>query len=43
MVKCISPYTHASKTQKFNHKMNVVLVNLEANMWMNVNIHFHYE
>jgi hypothetical protein len=35
-------YTHANKTQKFNHKMNVVLENLEANMGMNVSIHPHY-
>jgi len=28
-------YTHASRTQEFNHKMNVVHVNLEVNMgWM---------
>ncbi len=32
MVKCFFSYTHASKTQKINHKMNVVHVNLEANM-----------
>jgi hypothetical protein len=30
MVKCFFFYTHASKTQEFNHKMNVV--NLKANM-----------
>jgi hypothetical protein len=29
------PYTHASKTQEFNHKMNVIHVNLETNMEMN--------
>jgi len=33
------PYPHASKTQEFNCKMNVVRVNLEANMGMNVSIH----
>jgi len=38
MVKCLFPYTHASKTQK----MNVIQVNLEANMGMNVNICPHY-
>jgi hypothetical protein len=42
MVKCLFPYTHASKTQKINHKINVVQVNIEANMGMNVNIHLHY-
>jgi hypothetical protein len=36
------PYTCASKTQEFNCKMNVVLVNLEANKGMNVRIHPHY-
>jgi len=41
MVKCLFPYTHASKTQKFNCKMNVVPINLKANMGMNVNIHPH--
>jgi hypothetical protein len=33
---------HGSKTYEFNHKMNAVLVNLKANMGMNVNIHLHY-
>jgi len=42
MEKCLFPYTHASKTQEFNYKMNVVPINLEANMGMNVNIHLHY-
>ncbi len=42
MVKCIFPYTHANKTQEFNHKMNVVPINLKANMGMNVIIHLHY-
>jgi hypothetical protein len=42
MEKCFFLYTHVSKTLKFNYKMNVVLVNLEANMGMNVNIHPHY-
>ncbi len=42
MVKCIFPYTHVSKIQKFSPKMNVVLVNLETNMGMNVRIHPHY-
>jgi hypothetical protein len=37
MVKCLFPYTHVSKTQEFNHKMNVVLANLKANMGMNKN------
>jgi hypothetical protein len=37
------PYTHANKTQEFKHKMNVIQVNLEANMGMNVSIHPHYE
>ncbi len=35
MVKYLFPYTHASKAQEFNHKMNVIQVNLEANMGMN--------
>jgi hypothetical protein len=35
-VKCFFFYTHASKTQEFIHKMNVVLINLKANMGMNV-------
>jgi hypothetical protein len=30
MVKCIFPYTHASKTQEFNHKINVIIVNVKA-------------
>jgi len=39
MIKCILSYTHASKTQEFNCKMNVILANLEANyMGMNVSI-----
>jgi hypothetical protein len=42
MVKCFFPYTHASKNKKNNPKMNVVLVNLEANMGMNISIHPHY-
>jgi hypothetical protein len=42
MVKCFFPYTHAIKTQKINHKMNVIQVKLEANMGMNVTIHPHY-
>jgi len=42
MVKCFFPYTHASKTQEFNHKMNVIHVNLKVNMGMNVSTHFHY-
>jgi hypothetical protein len=42
MAKCLFPYTHASKTQEFNNKMNVVGANLEANMGMNVSIHPHY-
>jgi hypothetical protein len=42
MVKCFFPYTHASKTQEFNNKMNVVGVNLEENMGINVIIHLHY-
>jgi hypothetical protein len=29
MVKCLFLYTHASKTQEFNHKMNVIHVNLK--------------
>jgi hypothetical protein len=32
MVKCFVPNKHASKTQEFNYKMNVVQVNLEVNM-----------
>jgi len=36
------PYTHAGKTQEFNHKMNVVQIYLEANIRMNVSIHPHY-
>jgi hypothetical protein len=32
----------ASKTQEFNQKMNVVQINLEANMGMNVSIFLHY-
>jgi len=32
MIKYFFLYTHASKTQEFYHKMNVVLVNLKANM-----------
>jgi hypothetical protein len=35
-------YTHVNKTQKFNRKMNVVLINLKANMGINVSIHRHY-
>jgi len=35
-------YTHASETQEFNYKMNVVLINLKTNMGMNVSIHLHY-
>jgi hypothetical protein len=42
MAKCLFPCTNASQTQEFNIKMNVVGVNLEANMGMNVNIHPHY-
>jgi len=42
MIKCLFPYTHASKTTKFNHKMNIVLINLKANMGMNINIHPRY-
>jgi hypothetical protein len=42
MVKCLFPYTHASKTQKFNLKMNVASINLEAKMGMNVSNHPHY-
>jgi len=38
----VFPYPHASETQEFNHKMNVVLIDLETNMGMNVNIHPHY-
>jgi hypothetical protein len=41
MVKYFFPYTHASKTQEFNRKMNVVLINLKANMGMNVSIQPH--
>jgi hypothetical protein len=29
MVKCLFPYAHASKTQEFNRKMNVVPTNLK--------------
>jgi len=36
------PYTHPSITQKFNHKMNVIHVNVETNMGMNVKVHPHY-
>jgi hypothetical protein len=32
MIKYFFLYTHASKTQEFYQKMNVVLVNLKANM-----------
>jgi hypothetical protein len=43
MVKYFFPYTHVSKTQEFNHKMNVVPTNLETNTGMNVSIHpLHY-
>jgi hypothetical protein len=35
-------YTHVNKTQEFNHKINVILINLEANMGMNVSNHLHY-
>jgi len=42
MVKCFFPYTHASKTQEFNHKMNVVPIKIHGNeckhsssLWMN--------
>jgi hypothetical protein len=42
MVKCFFPYTHANKTQEFNRKMNVVPINLKANMGMNVSIPPHY-
>jgi hypothetical protein len=40
--KMFFPYTHASKTQEFNHKMNVVPIYLETNIGMNVSIHPHY-
>jgi len=30
MVKCLFPYTHVSKTQEFNHNINVIQVNLKA-------------
>jgi hypothetical protein len=43
IVKRLFPYTHASKTQEFNHKINVIPINLKANMGMNVSIHLHYE
>jgi len=43
MAKCFFPYTHASKTQEFNRKMNVVPINLEANLGMNVSIYPHFE
>jgi hypothetical protein len=36
MVKCLFLYAHASKTQEFNCKMNVVPINLKANIRMNV-------
>ncbi len=42
MVKCLFPYTHVGKTQEFNHKMDVIDVNLEANMGMIVSIHPYY-
>jgi hypothetical protein len=42
MVKCISPYTYACKTQEFNHKINVVWVNLKINMGINVSFYPHY-
>jgi hypothetical protein len=42
VVKCLFPYTHDPKTQEFNHKMNIVPINLEANMGTNVSIHPHY-
>ncbi len=35
--KMFFPYTHASKTQEFNFKMNVVPINLETNMGMHNN------
>jgi hypothetical protein len=41
MVKCVFHYTHVSKTQKINCKMNVVQINLEANMGVDVSIHPH--
>ncbi len=31
MVKCIFPYTHSSKTQEFNRKMNVTYVQGNVN------------
>ncbi len=40
--KMIFAYTHANKTQKFDHKMNAIKINIEENMGMNVNIHPHY-
>jgi hypothetical protein len=40
--KMFFPYTHASKTQEFNHKINVIPINFKANMGMNVSIHPHY-
>jgi hypothetical protein len=42
MVKYLFPCIHANKTQKIDYKMNVMQVNLEANMRMKVNIHLHY-
>jgi hypothetical protein len=33
--KTFFPYTHTSQTQKSNCKMNVVSINLKANMAMN--------
>ncbi len=40
--KMIFAYTHANKTQNFDHKMNVIKIKLEENTGMNVNIHPHY-
>jgi hypothetical protein len=30
MVKCLFPYTLDPKTQEFNHKINIVPINLET-------------
>jgi hypothetical protein len=40
--ECFFLYTHVNKTQEFNRKINVILINLEANMGMNLNNHLHY-
>jgi hypothetical protein len=34
--KMFFPYTHANEAQNLNSKMNVVLINVKANMGMNV-------